>query len=250
MEASLALKKIGLKDNEIKVYLTLLEIGSTTVGPLAKKVEMYRTYIYDILKKLIEMGLVHYVIEANKKYFEATEPAKLLELVKEKEEKLKEEKEIINTIIPQLAKLEKPKEEHKASVYRGKRGLKTILEDQLKQKKEILVLGAQGKFKKTFEHYWEQWNRKREKFNIPIKVIYNASLKKEKLKQKEILQAKLATIKFLTKNFDFPSTINIWHNKVATILWMEQPFAFVIESKEVVKSYRNFFELLWKLAEF
>ncbi|MEM4152628.1 MAG: hypothetical protein QXK80_00695 [Candidatus Pacearchaeota archaeon] len=111
-------------------------------------------------------------------------------------------------------------------------------------------MGAQGKFKKLFEYYWEQWNRRREKLKIPIKVIYNASLKEEKLKQKEIFKLKLATIKFLTKDFDFPSTINIWHDKVATILWTEQPLAFVFESKEATKSYTIFFELLWNLAEF
>lgn len=251
MEINQALKKLGLKDNEIKIYLTLLEVGSTTVGPLAKKVEMYRTYIYDILKKLIEIGLVHYVIEANRRYYEATEPERLLKIIKEKEENLMKEKEVISEILPKLESIRRiDKEKQEAFIYRGKRGIKTILEDQLKQKKEVLVLGAQGNFRKTFEYYWEQWNKRREKLKIPIKVIYNGSLKKEKLKQKEILQAKLATIKFLTKDFDFPSTINMWHNKVATILWTEQPFAFVIESKEIAKSYRNFFELLWKLAEF
>jgi sugar-specific transcriptional regulator TrmB len=248
MELKDALSGLGLKENEIKIYLTLLETGPVTVGILAKKTGLYRTYIYDILEKLMEVGLIRYVIISGRRHYEATEPSKLFEWLKEKEEKLKKEKEIISSIIPQLKKLRKIEGEHKASIYRGKKGLKTIFEDQLKQKKEILVLGAQGKFKKTFGYYWEQWNKRREKLKIPIKVIYNGSLKKEKLKQKKILQAKFTTIKFFPKDFDFPSTVNIWHDKVATILWTKQPFAFVIESKGVVKSYRNFFDLLWKLA--
>jgi len=248
MELKTALRELGLKENEIKIYLESLKIGPVTVGNLAKKTGLYRTYVYDILEKLIDLGLVKYVITSNKKHYQAEEPKKLFEWITEKEEKLKKEKEIITNIIPLLEKLKKQEEEHKAFIYRSKKGIKTIFEDQLEEKNKILVLGAQGKFRKAFPIYWEQWVRRLNKLKIPIKVIYNASLRKRKEEVKK-LNLRTAELKFLPRDFDFPSTVNIWHNKVATILWTEQPFAFVIESKEVVKSYKNFFRILWKIAE-
>ena len=248
MELKTGLRRLGLKENEIKVYLKLLEVGPVSVGMLAKKTGLYRTYVYDVLEKLIDLGLVKYVIISNKKHYQAEEPSKLLDWLKEKEEKLKEERKVIERLIPKLEKLRKEEEEHKAFIYRGKKGIKSILEDQLKQKKEILILGAQGKFRSTFPIYWEQWVKRINKLNVPVRVLYNASLRKRKIEVKK-LGLKQVQLKFLPADLDFPSTINIWHNKVATMLWTEQPFAFVIESKEAVKSYRNFFNLLWKLAQ-
>ncbi len=35
--------------------------------------------------------------------------------------------------------------------------------------------------------------------------------------------------------------IIIFGNKVAQVLWKDKPFAFVIESQEVAKSYKKYF---------
>jgi hypothetical protein len=40
----------------------------------------------------------------------------------------------------------------------------------------------------------------------------------------------------------------IYGERVVTIVWLEEPFGFMIKSKEVVKSNKNFFELLWGIA--
>jgi len=45
-----------------------------------------------------------------------------------------------------------------------------------------------------------------------------------------------------------PQGVIIVGNKVATMIWSENPIAFVIESEKVSKSYRNFFNELWMKA--
>ena len=65
------LEELGLTKNESKVYLALLELGSTAAGPLIKKIGMHRAAVYDIIDLLTGKGLVSYVIKANRKYFEA-----------------------------------------------------------------------------------------------------------------------------------------------------------------------------------
>ena len=59
------LEAAGLTGNEIKVYLALLELGSVTAGEILKKIEIHRGAVYDTLDKLMEKGLVSYVIKAN-----------------------------------------------------------------------------------------------------------------------------------------------------------------------------------------
>jgi len=41
---------------------------------------------------------------------------------------------------------------------------------------------------------------------------------------------------------------NIYRDKVAIILWAEQPITILIESKEISNSYRKYFEHFWKFA--
>ena len=44
-----------------------------------------------------------------------------------------------------------------------------------------------------------------------------------------------------------PATI--YSDKVVITVWSKEPYAFLIRSKEVARSYRSYFELLWKVAK-
>ena len=47
------LARIGLTQNEIKIYLRLLEMGSVPAGRLIKGVGLHRTVVYDTLERLL-----------------------------------------------------------------------------------------------------------------------------------------------------------------------------------------------------
>ena len=85
-----ALENAGLKSNEAKIYITLLENGISLVSDLYKKIAVHRRNIYDALEKLQEKGLVTVVIKKGKKHFEAVNPEKLLDYLQEKEEGIKQ----------------------------------------------------------------------------------------------------------------------------------------------------------------
>ena len=60
------LEKLGLNRNEAKVYFGLLQTVNTTASDLVKHLGLHRNIIYDNLEKLIEKGLVSFVIEGTK----------------------------------------------------------------------------------------------------------------------------------------------------------------------------------------
>ncbi|MCK5266986.1 MAG: helix-turn-helix domain-containing protein, partial [Spirochaetes bacterium] len=64
-----SLRKFGLKDKEIKIYLTLLTLGPSSVRKIALEANINRGTGYDILKKLIEMGLVSHYEKKSYQYF-------------------------------------------------------------------------------------------------------------------------------------------------------------------------------------
>jgi HTH-type transcriptional regulator, sugar sensing transcriptional regulator len=232
------LQEFGLSNTEAKVYLALLEIGKSQAGEITKKSTVNRTNVYDALERLIKKGLVSYVNENNKKVFEAVNPERLQEIVEEKQAKL-------GKVIQELkTRYSRGKTEEDASIFKGKNGIKSIFEDVLKEKKDLFAYGAESRFKEMFPFYQKHWNDERARLGIKVKMIYNEKVRKTKKAE----HLKLLEMKFLPETYDFPSMVMVYADKVVTVVWLEEPFGFMIKSKEAVKSNMNFFELLWKIA--
>jgi sugar-specific transcriptional regulator TrmB len=59
----LKLEKFGFTVNQAKVYLTIVQSGSTRVGRIAKSTQLHRQDIYKLLPKLEKMGLITKTID-------------------------------------------------------------------------------------------------------------------------------------------------------------------------------------------
>ncbi len=221
------------------MYLALLGLGKSQAGVITKKSNVNRTNVYDALERLIEKGLVSYATENNIKFFEAVNPERFQEILEEKQKKLDK------TIGELRLRYTKSKKEEDAFVFRVKKGIKSIFEEILSEKKDLFVYGAESRFKEMFPFYQRHWNEERANLKINVKMIYNEKVRE--IKKREHL--KLLEMKFLPEIYDFPSTIMIYSDKVITIVWLEEPFGFMIKSEEAVKSNMNFFELLWKISK-
>jgi len=234
------LREFGLSNTEAKVYLALIELNNSQVGEITKKSGVNRTNVYDALERLIEKGLVSYVTENNKKVFEAVNPERFRLVVEEKQEKL------LHLVKELNEKCSKNKQEESATILRGKNGVKSVYEDMLKEKKPIYIHGATGKFKERFPFYQQHWNDQRFKLKIPLKIIWSERVRKDRKKD---IHLRIVDMRFLPDSYDFPSMTITYSDKVATIVWTETPFAFVIKSKEAVKSSLTYFNLLWNIAK-
>ncbi|MBU0472048.1 MAG: helix-turn-helix domain-containing protein [Nanoarchaeota archaeon] len=234
------LEDLGLSEAESKVYLALLETGSTLAGLIIKKTALHRGTTYQILQRLIEKGLVSFVIKSGKRYFEATNPNRFLEMLKEKEEKLKE-------IMPSLMqKRELSKQNQEVNVYSGYKGIKTVCENILQELKdggEYLDFGVSGLFKEIMGTYWDQWQRKKKKYNIKAKCIFDEALKQ---KDPNLLNDNFGEARFHSQEFKSMTDTIIYNDTVVLFIWTgKPPIAIVIENEENAESYRNQFSLMW-----
>src|SRR3989344_5927610 len=79
------LRQFGLNEKEISVYLSLISLGRSPVRLVAKEAKVNRGTTYDILKNLVELGLVSYYKDYGKEdkpqYFVAEPPRKLLDAI-------------------------------------------------------------------------------------------------------------------------------------------------------------------------
>lgn len=236
MNIEKTLKEIGLSEGEAKVYLALLKLGSSPVSKIKEETKLHRTTIYDFVEKLLNKGLINYVIKNKIKIFKATHPNKLLDFVKEKEDNVK-------TIIPNLIELsEFQKPELNVEVYKGREGFKTLLNDILRAKKDLVIFGAEETlFKKKFPILMEQFFKKEEKTGIKERILTNE-------KPNFIYRKKTTKYKYIPEEFFNPTPTFVFDNNVAILIW--EPLHIIsIKNKDLADSYKKHFELLWKQAK-
>lgn len=235
------LREFGLTDREVKVYLAMLKLGTALVQDIAKSAGTYRTYTYEVLKSLMQKGLVSYAIKSGKQYFEVAEPEKLLSILKEREIK-------VNKILPELKTIYKSvTEKPKIELYEGKEGLKTILDDLIKTKQEVLVYSSTRKQLVLLDFYFPNYITRRVKEKIKIKVLTERS--KETLEMRKNDKKELREMRFLPEGFEFPTATNIYGNKVAILSLEKEPIGIIIENEDIAKTQRMVFELLWKTSK-
>ena len=231
------LEEAGLTRGESEVYLALIDVGQTPAGEIAEKTGMHRRSVYDALSRLIEKGLVSYVVMKDKKFFEAANPEKLMDIIKESEEK-------INSIMRELKdKYKQSKIKEEVTVFRGKDGLKTLFDDQIKTGHEILILGASTTANEMLKYYFMEYDKKRVKQHIKVKIIFSESVK---VKHEKV---PLAEIRYLSDEFSGPAATNIYGNNVVIIHWSEKPIGILITSEGIANAYRKYFDLIWKIAK-
>lgn len=243
MDEMMGLQQLGLTKVEAKVYLALMKLGSTTTGPLIKKTELHRATVYDALKRLQQKGLVSYIIKEKTKHFEATPAEHLFDKIKEEEQLLQKKSLLAKNLVKELVKIqEEATHKEEAHLFKGIRGIKIIFEDILKHK-EYFVIGSSGKFKAILEPYYDLYQKRKKQLKIKSLILLPESLKGSKY-----VETIHGTKKYLPHEFDSPTATFIFGNKVAMIIFVEQPIAFLLESKELVKSYRHYFDLLWRIS--
>ncbi len=232
------LEKIGLSPNEAKCYLTLLRLGSASANEISRESGIHRVSVYDALRGLREKGLISQITKANKLLFEAGNPEKISEIIKQKEESLEE----VKKIIPELFEsFNTAKEKQDVHSFKGLAGIKTILNEMLKSKTDILDFGAEYKIKDFLVYDYKKWDKERIKDKIKMKIIANIKIKPIKIS--------LTEIKFIPKEFNSNVSTYIFDGKIALIMWVENPIGILIEHRAVYESYKNYFEYLWKIAK-
>jgi len=242
-----SLVKIGLSKSESEIYLKLLEVGSCKAGRLAKETNYNRTTIYKALESLIQRGLVSYVLKENRKYFEPSDPKNIIQEIDKEEECIKKKKEEIKNLLPKLGCLfEKSKEEMEAKIFKGVKGMKSVFNDILKTMRrgdEYLAFGV-PKHAESIWGYFEEFNKTLQKNKVKSKIIFDERAKKNIGSCKRYGYE----VRTLSKEFMSPAEVNIYKDNVVIVLWHKTPLAILIKGEDISKSFRQYFELLWKIA--
>jgi len=241
MEKSILIQA-GLTPNESEVYISLLKKEGSLASELASKTKISRPHVYDSIKRLIEKGLVSYVIRDNKRYFKAANPKELINYLEEEKHKISNKQDEVKQLLPTLLRIHKEKESATSvEVYEGKEGLKTVLMDIINYGKDFVAFGATHKFEQVLPIFSKIFVKRREQKNINAKILV--------VKGEKPIKTRLNHYKWIPKEYSLPSSTIIYGNKTATLLWSGIPLGIIIKSKEVADSYNSYFKLLWKIGK-
>jgi sugar-specific transcriptional regulator TrmB len=236
------LEDLGLTQAEIKVYLTLLELGTSSAGTILKKCKLQNSVMHRALNSLIEKSLINFILEGRRKIYQATDPEHFFNFIDDKKTRFQQ-------ILPELKKKQTfAKKKETATIYRGIRGIKEVYS---------IMINTEAKEYNTFgggypcvnlmgESWWKNSHLRRVEKKLPSRQVFDETVKKQ---GDDYNKLPLTKVKFLSKEFFQAQETVIVGDKVAIAVFTDNPYAFLIEDKVVANGYRKHFEVLWKLAK-
>lgn len=231
-----ALLELGLSEKEVKVYIALLMIGQSSVNYISKRAELNRVTTYDVLKYLQEKGYVSYVIKSGIKYFQSCEPSKFLDVLKIKQKK-------VSSVMKELEGLKSSvSKKPEMQIYEGIKGIKSIFNDIINERKNTLFIGAPLMLEKM-QFYFPHFITEKQNKGMFSKVItYDCKvMRKYKLNSSK----KHVDIKFINKKITVTKVI--YGNKVAQLAFDDKSkIGLLIENKEISDNEKMIFDILWE----
>ncbi|MEI6587655.1 MAG: helix-turn-helix domain-containing protein [Candidatus Moraniibacteriota bacterium] len=233
------LKQIGLNDKQAKIYLAALELGETTIKEIAKKAEIKRTTIYDLVDEMLESGLLRQTVRGVRKKFIAASPEELQLLVQKREA-------LLSQIMPALNSMSNVSNvKPKIRFHEGRDGLGEIYADTLRHSGEILAFASDDIVKVLGMDWAARYIEQRIKKRIYYKgiVSYSALIEKEftSKDQEQLRSAKMID----SKKYPFSNEIMIYGHQKIAIISPKDVMGIIIESAEIYRTQKSIFELLW-----
>lgn len=226
------LKNIGLSEKEIKLYEELYKHGEETITQLSKNTGITRSYCYEIVEKLSTKGLITKTIVNNRCFWKALPKEKLLGYI----DFIKED---IDKELTKVSMNQKDDEEREINLYKGKKGIRLLLDKISESKTKVVGFGASKNLKKYLPFYSKHFLKKIEKKKIPFDLL---CLKGDK--PASIFEG--IRYKQFKDRFKTCAEINVYEDKTIIFLWKDKLEAIEIVDKDVANSFRNYHKVFWE----
>jgi sugar-specific transcriptional regulator TrmB len=239
------LTRFGLSESESKVYVYLLERGVPVGGSkISIGANLHRQYIYLALPKLLALGLVEEVPHGKLSKYVARAPKEIEKIAKKR---LFEAEETVK----ELEKFSKVGHEQDFEVFVGARAIQSYETDWVKnveEHQEQYIIGGNTKgfaemMGESLDEYLIGESRRK------ITTYYLGHTSELGLWQASVLSKNDLKAKFIDQLPQGVSHFVIRKDMVAFFSFLNPPLLYVIKSAVVAQNYKDFFMMLWNMAE-
>lgn len=234
------LKEIGLSESEIKIYLYLLESGTSTPPQISKGTGIIRVNCYDVLRRLKEKNLIEPNRKGNRKTYTVKDPVALVQ-----HEQLRLEN--IQRLIPDLRLM-----------YDSKKNKPTVeFLEGFEQVKKVWIMSLQSthirgitstkELYKNSQKFFNDYHYKLRDKGVLLQDILTFDSKGEAADGTTGRMGPLYETRFLPKEYiTLPTDILIWNDSVALMNITHPVTATIITEKHMADTFRILFDLSWK----
>ena len=239
------LQFLGLLPEETKIYLTLLEYGTSSVAAISRITDIGRVNCYHYIDKLLAKGFISQSQRSKIKQFSAENPRIF---VNREQEKLN----VATDLIPELLAISSSSGERpKIQIFEGWDGVKNIFNRMVAtESREIVSFSNFDKLAELLPQFLAQHFEERLKRGIKTRFISPWTPEAEKFRGNffpKVIDEKLLEIFLISQNeFYFDSEISVFGGVVAIInLNRKNPVGVIIENPEIFRTQKTIFDLAW-----
>lgn len=245
------LKKIGLNESEIRVYLALLKIGESKKSQIIKESGIAHSKIYVNLDKLIKKGLAGMINKNRVNYYVAAPVERIKDFLKEKRKEIEKEEKMINDILPNLKNLQTNAIlKTKIEVFTGWKGLESVYSSILSKMKSgqvAYILGAShGQNEEQSKNFFHKYGILSRAKKIKTKIIFN---EESRIYVSEM--EKEAGLKYDKRFLPKTNSVEIVTTEDYTgiVMLKQEPVIIMIQDRETAEGFIFYFNELWKVAK-
>ncbi len=240
------LTTLGLTEKEARVYLAGLELGASGVQEIAARARVKRPTAYLAIEALTHEGLMSSVESEGRRMFISEPPERLRSLCEERAKLVRNQTQVLDTILPELLALASGAEERpRVRFYEGLDGLETMREAFLKTNdKQMVVFSNLDDYRRVVPaRLYHTHEEQIQQLGISGREIYTASA--EPVQFISEAAASWQTRRVLAKTFPFAGEIAALGNQVALLSYGVRPVGVLVENKDIAQMVRAIFDLAW-----
>jgi sugar-specific transcriptional regulator TrmB len=217
--------------------------GNSSALEIAKRTGIHRTNVYDALRQLEKKGFIVELVEENKRFFTARDPAEMTEYVAQ----IRRE---VEAIIPSLKSLAKEKPEEKnsesLSISKGTLAIRHALLELLEIGQPIMVSGASKEAIEAFGlPFLAEFHKKRIKKKVVMNHLYHQD---EAQRIASLNKMKYTSARYLPRKYDSLVSTAICGDIVLLFI-LTKPISMIkIKNSKIAETYAKYFDILYKSA--
>ena len=245
---------LGMNPAAGNIYLTLLTLGESRAAAVAKAAKLNRSVAYGILEDLVNQGFIHKKERSGVQQFFAEHPSVIIQ-------EFTDRTASAQSLFPALTELflQHGTRGPKVRFYADYDGIRTVYNEILTDNKAKFYYNIGSVLEGTADaigrKFSDDWHKRRLELGISHRAIRSEGARDAAFRRTwgpmYIGRGKSTLRDYRNAPFNtkIPTVTYMFENKVAFVsARYGQPYAAVIESKDLYDTMVQIFELLWKVS--
>lgn len=238
------LEQLNIPEREAQVYIALLQLGLTGVGPLVTKTKLHRMLVYQSLEKLKDMSMASMVLKNGRQHWQATNPSVILDRVERQQD-------IARQAVAALEQLrQKSTDDMHVQILYGRQGLldnlQAAIESAGRTDKMIRIIGgaSESVFYDLIGNWYATYADLQKKHGVTKRLI--APINNSDQFRKHYAAEPGNEVRFMPAGITSPTFTRITLEMVSIEVYGVEPVIIQIRNKTIAQAYLESFKLLWE----